>query len=35
MCKAWQAYIDDGKPDKKGWYLRSIGNGRYEEFFYA
>jgi hypothetical protein len=32
--RPWLPYIDDGKPNKKGWYLKSLGNGRYEEIFY-
>jgi hypothetical protein len=34
QVRPWQAYIDDGVSGKKGWYLRSLGNGRYEEIFY-
>jgi hypothetical protein len=34
QVRPWQAYIDDGVSGKKGWYLRSLGNGRYEEVFY-
>jgi hypothetical protein len=32
--KPWEAFIDDGKPGKNGWYLRPLGNGRYEEVHY-
>jgi hypothetical protein len=32
--RPWQQYIDDGRSGKTGWYLRSIGNGRYEEVHY-
>jgi|GEM_PF-2243241 len=34
LSKPWQPYIDDGNSDKTGWYLRPIGNGRYEEIYY-
>jgi hypothetical protein len=32
--KPWQTFIDDGKPGKTGWYLRPLGDGRYEEVYY-
>jgi hypothetical protein len=34
QMKPWQSYIDDGRPGKKGWYFREIGDGRYEEVFF-
>ena len=32
--RPWQRYIDDGNAGKTGWFLKSLGNGRYEEVYY-